>query len=517
MKLASTSRTRSASRGIAQTPKHSRRSKGPRILFVTPEIASVPAALGEGAESIHAKAGGMADVSALLLEDLVADNADIHLALPHYRKLFQKPDQSRSYYNNPRIHLAEDSSFYRCPSAYYGDSDHLRGSSLAFQREVINHIIPKVQPDIVHCNDWMTGLIPAACKKMGIPTLFTIHNIHSERSTLAEIEQRGIDASEFWDLLYYEDYPGSFDEAYHHNPVNLLHSAILNADFINTVSPTFLDEIITGIHGHLPDQVRHELGMKQHHGYAKGILNAPPQSYQPTSDPALEENYSSSNHQPSKAFNKLSLQKLLKLREDPEAPLLFWPSRLDPLQKGCHLFTDILYRIISDYAHLNLQVVVVGEGSFQGHFHDIVAKHELRDRVAVCDFYEDLSRQCFAASDFVLLPSSFEPCGLPQMIGARYGSLPIVHCTGGLKDTVTHFNQDYTHGNGFVFEYFDSHGLAWAISKALDFYQLPSAERKTAISRVMDEAEEQFGTDAMYAEYKDIYQTLTHTKSISNK
>eukprot|EP00903_Cladosiphon_okamuranus_P003929 g3927.t1 len=192
------------------------------------------------ADSIRVKAGGLAEISATLLDSLIEGGADVHLALPHYRNLFQKGGSdcvTTEVNHDPdsRVHLAEDCAFYRRAGAYIGSPDEIRGAAIAFQREVINHIIPKVRPDIVHCHDWMTGLIPAACKKLGIKTLVTIHNTHSERTTLAEIENKGIDASEFWELLHYEYFPRSFASSYHHNAVDLLSSAIQSADFVNTI------------------------------------------------------------------------------------------------------------------------------------------------------------------------------------------------------------------------------------------------------------------------------------------
>lgn len=487
----------------------------PRILFLTPEISQVPSGMCNGAEHIRAKAGGMADISASLVSQLYGQDADVHLAVPHYRNLFKNnqensTDEPKSLSSNSRVYLAEDDAFHQHISAYHGD---LHAASLAFQREVINHIIPSVKPDIVHCNDWMTGLIPAACKKLGIKTIFTIHNIHRERTTLAEIQNFGIDPSEYWEKLYYDHANYSFDESYHHNTIDMLSSAIINADYVTTVSPTFLQEIIHGTHGELPDSVKSDLFTKIDVGYAKGILNAPDPSFAPNHDKVITQKYSYDTHQESKRINKSSLQEKLGLRINNEAPILFWPSRLDPIQKGCQLLTDILFQTLSDYDDVDLQLVIVGDGSFQGHFHDIVEKHQLHDRVAVRDFDESLSRLAFAGSDFVLMPSSFEPCGLPQMIGAFYGTLPIVHNTGGLHDTVEMLENEYTEGNGIVFDHFDSNGLRWAIDRAMDFYRAPDDIKKATITRVMSEANIRFSNEAMFQEYADAYTKLASDKS----
>lgn len=472
----------------------------------------------EQADRIRVKSGGLADVSATLVENLIQEGADVHLALPHYRNLFQTGGTSRvtSAINldpESRVHLAEDCAFYRRTGAYHGNPDEIRGAAIAFQREVINHIIPKVRPDIVHCNDWMTGLIPAACKKLGIKTLFTIHNIHRERTTLAEIEGKGIDASEFWELLHYEDFPRSFGSAYHHNAIDLLSSAIKSADFVSTVSPTFLEEIIHDMHGKLPPSIQWDLRVKIDTDYAGGILNAPDSSYDPSLDEALFANYDPTTYRIGKSENKRELQRRLNLAENAGAPVFFWPSRLDPVQKGCQLLTEILYQLTEDYHADGFQLVVVGDGCFQQHFHDIVARHGLQDRIAVMDFDEDLSRLAYGGSDFVLMPSSYEPCGLPQMVGTRYGSLPIAHNTGGLRDTVIPLSDDYTTGNGFLFDFFDTGGLRWAIDQAMAFHRSSEEARGSAISRIMRDASTHFSNRTMCEKYAAIYRKLNLDKT----
>ena len=172
----------------------------PTILVVTPEITYLPEGMGNMAQRLSAKAGGMADVSASLVSALYDQGADVHVALPNYRRMFNegvKNVHDREYQRvrdnlgKDRIHLAEDRVFYHRDQVYAGENLHM---ALAFMREVINHIIPKVKPDLIHCNDWMTGLIPAVAKRNGIPCLITIHNIHTEKVSMAEIEDRGIDA-----------------------------------------------------------------------------------------------------------------------------------------------------------------------------------------------------------------------------------------------------------------------------------------------------------------------------------
>ena len=490
----------------------------PRILYLTPEISRISPLMCPGAEHLRVKSGGLAEISATLVGSLIGDGADVHLAIPNYRRIFQngEPDSNASEICNvpgSRIHLAEDCAFYRRTGAYHGSPDEIRNAAIAFQREVINHIIPKVRTDIVHCNDWMTGLIPAACRKLGIKTLFSIHNIHRESTTLAEIEGKGIDATEFWDLLHYQNYPGSFGECYHRNPIDLLTSAIRNADYVGTVSPTFLEEIIHDRHGRLPSSIQWDLRVKIDSGYASGILNAPDDSYNPAQDCSLAAKYDHLGHRQGKSSNKRELQERLGLNVNSNAPVFLWPSRLDPVQKGCQLLTEILFRITEDYRGDGLQLVTVGDGCFQRHLCDIVNSHGLRDRVAIMDFDEDLARLAFGGSDFVLMPSSYEPCGLPQMIGTRYGTLPVAHNTGGLHDTVHPLSEDLGTGNGFVFNHFDPNGLRWAIDQAMAFHRLPENIREAAVSRIMQESAGRFSAGVMCREYSAIYRKLAEDKS----
>lgn len=486
----------------------------PRILVVTPEITYLPEGMGNLAQRMCAKAGGLADVSASLVKALYDQGADVHVALPNYRRMFDLDVESVLAHEyekvsrslpEQRIHLAEDRIFYH-RNTVYGAENHL--ISLAFQREVINHTIPQVRPDLIHCNDWMTGLIPGVAKRYGIPSLFTVHNIHSEHRTLAQIEDRGIDAADFWQHLYYRRPPHSYEESRGHNPVDMLNSGIFAASHVNTVSPTFLHEVVEGRHNFIPDAIRNELRAKFHSGNASGILNAPDAVFDPTTDPALPHAYGLQDVIEGKRANKLAFQAQLGLKLDPEAPLFFWPSRLDPVQKGCQLLTEILYQLVADHAHSGLQIAVVASGAYQHHFHRIVAMHGLQDRVAVRDFNETLSHLGYAASDFIFMPSSFEPCGLPQMIAPKYGSLTIAHDTGGLHDTVEEMNVAESTGNGFLFKVFDPGGLRWAVEEALKFHRLPVEIREKQLARVMRESNERFNHEATASAYIQAYEKM---------
>ena len=493
------------------------KGRNPRILIVTPEITYLPSGMGNMANQMTAKAGGLADVSASLVSKLYDLGADVHVALPHYRQMFHVDvgklisEELRIYQNklpNARIHLAEDRIFYYRNSVYGNDAWENPRLSLAFQREVINNIIPIVKPDLIHCNDWMTGLIPPYARRLDIPCLFTVHNIHTHELTLAEIEDRGIDAAEFWLYLYFMRVPQNYEETRASNPADLLASGIFAAHFINTVSPAFLDEIANGWHDFIKPHIRAQIVNKREAACATGILNAPDPTYNPQTDEALVRNYSAADHCAAKRANKLEFQRRTGLLANPDAPIFFWPSRLDPVQKGCQLLTDILYQIVSDYWQAPLQIAVVANGAHQVHLRNIVIHHEFQDRVAVCDFREDLSRLAYAASDFTLIPSLFEPCGLPQMISCLYGSLPVARDTGGLHDTVTHLNAAAHTGNGFVFQTYDTGGLRWAIDRAMDFHRLPAETRAAEIERIMLESARTFNHEVCARKYIELYEKM---------
>ena len=166
----------------------------PTVLVVTPEVTYLPEGMGNMSNHLTAKAGGLADVSAALISALFDQGADVHVALPDYREIFAAHTapvlksefrRIRDKMPNERIHLAEDRAFFYTTTVYshYG-SDNIK-IALAFQREIINNIMPRVKPDLIHCNDWMTGLIPAMARQRGIPCLFTVHNIHTVKTTLS--------------------------------------------------------------------------------------------------------------------------------------------------------------------------------------------------------------------------------------------------------------------------------------------------------------------------------------------
>ncbi len=510
----------------------------PKILVVTPEITYLPQEIlnhGLGTNqysdltnqsvSYSSKAGGLADVSASLVSALYNMGADVHVALPFYRKLYhidpnrldhyeKRRQQLSSAMPEERVHFAKDYIFNYRERVYSSDPVRSQRISLAFQREVINHTIPELQPDLIHCNDWMTGLLPAFARRMHIPSLFTVHNIHTQKTTMECIEDAGIDAAFFWHNLYFERPPYSYEESRSTNQVDFLTSGIFASHFINTVSPTFLKEIVDGRIGFIPQYIRNEIANKYYAGVATGILNAPDPDDDPAVDPELSIHYTPETHAEAKRKIKAEFQKKLGLQVNPDAPLFFWPSRLDPIQKGPQLLSNILYDVIHKYWDQQIQFAFVADGPYQNVFRSIADQHKFHSLVAVLSFDKELSKQGYAASDFILMPSSYEPCGLPQMTAPIYGSLPIVHDTGGLHDTVTDLDVHAHTGNGFVFKNFDNGGLFWAIDQAMNFWSQPREVREREIRRIMVESKARFNHHQTAQAYIDLYEKMLNRKLV---
>ncbi len=488
----------------------------PRILIVTPEITRLPAQMGRGALEVRAKAGGLADATASLVAGLLRRGVEVHVAVPNYRRLFERdgiqlsaePDDCLEFNGDVRIHLADDPIFHHQEQVYRNDPQEATYAALAFQREVIHRILPRVQPDLIHCNDWMTALIPAAAKARGIRSLFTIHNIHGGEVTLHRMAEAGLCAHEFWQHLYYTRPPGDDEHARWHTPVQMLASGIFAADHVNSVSPGFLHELAAGTHGGIAESIRSEIHCKLAAGCASGVLNAPDPSFNPALDSALETPFSCHDVAEGKTANKLALQRELGLEEDPDAAVFFWPSRLDPVQKGPELLSHILHRTVSDYWDRRLQIVVIADGPHQHCLREITDRFSLHRRIAVRNFDERLTRLAYGGADFMLMPSRFEPCGLPQMIAPLYGCLPVVHATGGLRDTVRPLDVDGSSGNGFRFEVHDCNGLRWALDQAMSFHAVPGPIREREVRRIMRESRQQFDPAGFTKNYMDLYRKL---------
>ncbi|MFH0726797.1 MAG: glycogen/starch synthase [Pseudomonadota bacterium] len=493
-------------------------SAPPKILVVTPEVSFLPDRSGAPSEKISARSGGLGDVSATLIQTLFGMGADVHVAIPNYRNIFKKNAGhpaaelfSRRAGNNmpvERIHLVQDRSFYYLPKLFSDTSRENIRIALTFQREVINQVIPRVQPDLIHCHDWMTGLIPAMARTHGIPCLFTLYNLNTVKLCLSDIEEQGIDAGAFWQHCYYDRMPRDYEETRQTNPADLLASGVFASHFVNTVSPSFLKQIVSDGTEFIAPALKGELQHKLRGGCLTAIEHAPAALFNPATDKALYRRYGAEENLSAKAFNKLRLQELLGLQMDSRAPLLFWPTRLGGGRRGSWLMSEILPDLLSTHASRGLQVVFIADGDLHHHFRLLAEKANAVDRVAVREFHPQHYRLAFAAADFVLMPMDYEPCGLPCKIAQRYGALPIGHDTGGIHDALTHLELPAERGNGFVFKNFDATGLRWAIDEAMIFYSLPDPVRANQIRRIMTESLVAYDDQATGRNYIDLYERM---------
>lgn len=224
-------------------------SNMPRILFITPEVIFFPKKNEADNKIYTSRRGKKVEFFAGLLNDLHQFGFDIQIAQPEYRKLFSflSAGDHRSLCSDipaNRLHLARDRVFYYADDIDVNcDWDNIK-ISLAFQREIINHLIPMIQPDLIHCHDWMTGLIPAAAWQLNIPCLFTIYDIRSKKIPLWRAEDMGIDMAYFWEDLFYDRMPAYYEETRQTNFVDLLLSGVYAADFVDGASLGAASEIL---------------------------------------------------------------------------------------------------------------------------------------------------------------------------------------------------------------------------------------------------------------------------------
>jgi starch synthase/alpha-amylase len=214
----------------------------PRILWVTPEVTFIPDGRELTRGDMIAHGQGFANDLVSLIFGLYDLGVDVHVAQPDYRQIFktflqEKRNKKARKLPAERVHLTEDRAFFysRYPDCNY-KSENIR-ISIAFQREVINQIISRVQPDLIHCHDWMTGLIPSMAKEMDIPCLFTVRKSHSAKSCLSYIEDMGIDAAAFWQYLFFDNFPSSYEQTRDSNPADFLLSGVFAASFVDTATP----------------------------------------------------------------------------------------------------------------------------------------------------------------------------------------------------------------------------------------------------------------------------------------
>lgn len=498
----------------------------PRILVITPEVSFLPDGMGSSSRGVSARTGALADLSAGLIGALFDLGADVHVAIPNYRNLFrarapegvgQDPVLRIGPISAERVHLAQDRAFFYSSKLAPQGEETVR-IALAFQREIINTIIPEVRPDLIHCHDWTTGLIPAMARELGIPCLYTLCNLNTAKATLAAIEERGIDAAAFWRHCYFSRMPSGYEETRASNPADMLLTAIFAAHFVSVASPSFLEQIIAEKPPWIDPALQFEMAGKAAAGCLAAVCHAPDPSFDPSVDPALYRRYGPEDCLGGKIFNKLHLQERLGLVLDSGAPLFFWPSRLDSARPGIALTASALPAILKRHEKDGLQIVFAADGDGQETMREAAAACGAADRVAVCGFDPKLYRLAYGAADFILMPVLAEPCGLPCRIGQRYGALTVGYDAGAIRDAVIPLAPADGTGNGFLFRVFDVTGLVWAVDQAMAFFGLSPAARTRQVQRIMAQSLYREDSYQTAFQYIDLYgrmlrRPLNHLKS----
>ncbi len=440
-----------------------------KILFVASEVAP------------FAKTGGLADVTGSLPKELKRLGHDVRIFLPFYREVEKSGAPVRKMRKAVEVTLGDeiyrgvlqqsslgDIPVYLLENRQLFDRDGLYGTPAgdypdnhrryAFFCRGVLELLKRIdfRPDIIHCHDWQSALVPILLRYELASDLFfartasvyTIHNLAYQglfpKEALAEM---GLDPSYF-----------TIERLEYYGGVNLMKGAILTADLVTTVSETYCREILAAEEGCGLEGV-----LQCRKDDLFGILNGIDyDEWDPATDREIFKRYAPSNLA-GKAANKKGLQRLLGLDERADLPLVGMVSRL-VAQKGFDLVAELLPRLAGE--KLQLVVLGTGDGSYIRQFGAVRAEGA-RNISLNTGFDPSLARKIYAGSDIFLMPSHFEPCGLGQLIALRYGAVPVVRKTGGLADTVTDFREDSVAANGFSFESYDVDALWETLQRAV--------------------------------------------------
>lgn len=479
------------------------------ILFVASE--SVP----------FIKTGGLADVVGSLPKCFNKEYFDVRVILPYYscikdqlkgqiyyRSNFYMDFVGRrvyvgifeAEYAGVKFYFIDNQDYFYTDRPYYGMPYDLE-KFIYFAKASLS-ILPTIdfRPDVIHCHDWQTGLIPVYLNERfqgsefyrGIKTVMTIHNLKFQGVWNIEAI-RGISGL--------SDYYFSPDKLEFRNDANMLKGGLVFADAITTVSNTYAEEIKTPFYGEGLDGLMcaraHDL---------RGIVNGIDyDEYNPETDQYIEYPYDTKNVKKEKIKNKLALQKQLGLKEDPDVMMIGMVSRLTD-QKGFDLVAYIMDELCQD----EVQIVVLGTGEerYENMFRHFAWKYE--GKVSAQIYYsEEMSHKIYASCDAFLMPSLFEPCGLSQLMSLRYGTVPMVRETGGLKDTVEAYNEYEGTGTGFSFTNYNAHEMLGMVRYAEHVYYDDRKEWDKIVKRAM---QKDYSWQSSARQYEEMYNWLIGDK-----
>jgi len=476
---------------------------GMKVLYVASEV--VP----------FAKTGGLADVAGSLPQALKEENVDIRVIMPKFGKIDPKYTNAMEHVYDGELDVAwrkkyvgldkyekdgityyfVDNQEYFGREGFYGYDDDAERFSF-FCRAVLN-LLPVMDfwPDVIHTNDWHAGLVNVLLKLehmdderyRDIRTLYTIHNLKYQGVFPKEVmsDVLGIDWKYFnnGDLEFYD-------------AVNFMKGGIIYADYISTVSKTYAQEIQYEYFGEHLDGL-----LRSRQDTLFGIVNGLDYNvYNPSTDANLFETYDIDSRD-RKADNKTELQNLLGLPNNRRTPMVALVSRLVSA-KGLDLIVRMMDEILQ---HEDIQFVMLGTGDreYEEWFKGLEWRFPNKVSANI-KFSNELAQRMYAAADIFLMPSDYEPCGIGQLIALRYGAVPVVRETGGLKDTVQQYDKYTNEGNGFVFGDYNAHEMMYALKRALSAYE-NFEEWQHIVANAMNT---DYSWKNSAKEYKELYRKL---------
>lgn len=497
-----------------------RKGQKTALLMITPETGRLKGGMGPLARFISGQSGGMGQVVAALCEGLAERGIDCHLATLNLGRRFQQESnlsdgqwQEILHSVEPeRIHLVHSAVFEDLPSAYSGDPVL---NAAEFQRGVINHIIMSVRARyggrvILHSHDWMAGgIVAAAARAWRCPILHTLHNVHTGHIPLEML--LGVNLNKLSPYLYYSQDHGKAS-------IDCQATAVKNAGLVTFVGEQFLREMLAN---HFQDLTLFTPGLckeireKHDHGALQVIVNAPSPALFPEQCEHLAHHFGPDDDiLAAKRKNLVEFQKRTGLLVNPEAILLYWPSRLDQAQKGIHLLEEIAHRFVIE--HGDVQIAIVGDGNGANRVHE-----EYCGRIACSSggkitwqrFSEPVSLLGFAAASDVFGASLYEPCGQIDQLGNLYGATATNRDTGGYHDKIRELTlagdgSPVGEGNGFLFRDYDSGGLWYGLQRSVAFHRLPAAVREPQLRRIMVETRQKYSMKRMVEQYVSAYERL---------
>lgn len=461
-----------------------------------------------------ASSGGLGDVIGSLPAALnSSEDYDVRVVMPLYSSIEEKYRSKFEYVTSHYIKLSwrtqycgifrtvyKGVTFYFLDNEYYFKRNMLYGEyddaeRFAFFCRAIMEMLPKIGffPDILHANDWHSALSVIYLKRCyakidrryeNIKSVFTIHNIQY---------QGEYDMDLYGDIFGFM--PDDYETVEYNGNINLLKGAIVCADAVTTVSPTYAKEILSPKFSHGLHYV-----LEQNKGKLSGILNGiDMEYYDPVHDDEIYENYSSDDMSGKKTCKK-RLQRMLGLPEREDVVLAAVVSRL-----VSHKGLDLLMLAADDILSSNIQLVILGQGDsmYEDFFRSLSERYPLKCRTLIT-YNRALSKKIYSASDIFIMPSKSEPCGLAQMISSRYGSVPVIHETGGLYDSIKDIGC-LGGGNGFTFASYSAYELLHSVRRACGMFSFDRKNFEALQKKVMNV---DFSWNRSAADYRKLYQSL---------